>query len=103
MLEEIALNNYFEKLREYITSNPPAFGDGDSVLMLLYETYTDSNRMDDDTIKESFKERYRLMNGMTLTQMDTILDPVCTLCRDHQRSGFVEGIKIGVRLIDELQ
>lgn len=97
------MNNYFEKLREYITANSPDFGDGDSVLTMLYETYADYNRMDDGTIKESFKERYRLMNGMTLTQMDTILDPVCTLCRDHQRSGFVEGIKIGVRLIDELQ
>lgn len=43
------------------------------------------------------------MDGMTLSQMDTILDSVCTLCSDHQRSGFVEGIKIGVRLIDELQ
>ena len=97
------MENYFEKLRTYIVENPPDFGDGDSVLTLLYESYADNNRMDDDCIKEDFNELYQKMNGMTLTQMDTILDPVCTLCRDHQRSGFVEGIKIGVRLIDELQ
>ncbi len=96
------MENYFEKLRTYITENPPNFGDADSVLTLLYETYADVNRMDDDTIKKDFNELYRLMNGMTLTQMDTILDPVCTLCRDHQRSGFVEGVKIGIRLGKEL-
>lgn len=97
------MDNYFEKLRSYILENPPDFGDGDSVLTLFYEAYADNNRMDDDRIKEDFKKLYHLMNGMTLTQMDTILDPVCTLCRDHQRSGFVEGIKIGMRLTDELQ
>ena len=97
------MDNYFEKLRSYILENPPNFGDGDSVLTLFYEAYADNNRMDGDRIKEDFKKLYHLMNGMTLTQMDTILDPVCTLCRDHQRSGFVEGIKIGMRLTDELQ
>lgn len=102
MLEVIALENYFEKLRTYIAENPPCFGDGDSVLTMLYEAYADNNRMDNDTIKEDFNRLYRLMNGKTLTQMDTILDPVCTLCRDHQRSGLIEGIKLGVRLRTKL-
>lgn len=42
------------------------------------------------------------MNGMSLREMDKIIYPVCRLCRDHERSGFVEGIKIGVRLQTEL-
>jgi hypothetical protein len=42
------------------------------------------------------------MNGMELPEMDRIIYPVCTLCRDHQRSGFVEGVKVGVRLRKEL-
>ena len=58
--------------------------------------------MDDGTIKENFIELYRLMNGMELREMDKIIYPVCTLCREHQRSGFVEGIKVGIRLREEL-
>jgi hypothetical protein len=58
--------------------------------------------MDDGTIKEDFNELYRQMNGMELPEMDRIIYPVCTLCRDHQRSGFVEGVKVGVRLRKEL-
>ena len=58
--------------------------------------------MDDDRIKEDFQQCYHLMNGMTLTQMGTILDPVCMLCKDHQRSDFVEGVKVGVQLREEL-
>ena len=33
---------------------------------------------------------------------DNIIYPVCKLCRDHERAGFVEGIKIGIRLAQEL-
>ena len=96
------MKTYFEKLRAYIAENPPDFGDGDSVLTLLYEAYAESNRMDDRSIKEDFNELYRQMNGMELREMDKIIYPVCTLCRDHQRSGFVEGVKVGIRLKTEL-
>ena len=96
------MKTYFEKLRTYIAENPPDFGDGESVLTLLYEAYEESNKMDDGTIKEDFNELYRLMNGMELREMDKIIYPVCTLCRDHQRSGFVEGVKVGIRLKTEL-
>ena len=42
------------------------------------------------------------MNGMPLREMDKIIYPVCTLCRDHEKAGFVEGIKIGIQLQKEL-
>ena len=96
------MEKYFEKLRSYIAENPPDFGDGASVLTLLYEAYAESNRMDDGTIKEDFNELYRLMNGMELQEMDKIIYPVCKLCRDHERVGFVEGIRIGIRLRGEV-
>jgi len=96
------LNDYFERLRTHIAENPPDFGDGESVLTLLYEAYADSNKMDNGTIKEDFNELYRQMNGMQLRDMDKIIYPVCTLCRDHQRSGFVNGIRVGIRLREEL-
>lgn len=96
------MNNYFERLRTHIAENPPDFGDGESVLTLLYEAYADSNKMDDGTIWEDFNELYRQMNGMELREMDKIIYPVCTLCRDHRRSGFVNGIRMGIRLREEL-
>ena len=96
------MEKYFEKLKTYIAKNPPDFGDADSVLTLLYEAYAESNKMDDGTIKEDFNELYRQMNGMELREMDKIIYPVCTLCRDHQRSGFLEGVKVGMRLREEL-
>lgn len=58
--------------------------------------------MDDLQIKVDFNQLYEQMNGMPLKEMDRIIYPVCTLCRDHERAGFVEGIRIGIRLSQEL-
>ena len=96
------MKSYFEKLKAYIDAHSPNFGDGESVLTMLYECHNENNPYDDEQIKEDFNELYRLMNGMELREMDRIIYPVCKLCRDHERSGFIEGIKIGVLLQAEL-
>lgn len=97
------MKNFFDVLNQYISENQPNFGDGESVLTMLYEAYSECNRLDNAQIKTDFNELYQLMNGMELREMDRIIYPVCKLCRDHERSGFIEGIRIGVRLSKELE
>lgn len=41
-----------QKLNTYVTNHKPNFGDGESVLTLLYEAYAECNKMDDGTIKK---------------------------------------------------
>ena len=96
------MKNFYDVLNRYVSENQPNFGDGESVLTLLYEAYSECNRLDDAQIKADFNELYRLMNGMELREMDKIIYPVCKLCRDHERSGFTEGIKIGIMLAHEI-
>ena len=94
---------YIQVLETYVSSRKLNLGDGESILSLLYEAYGDANRIDDDQIKADFGELYRLLNGMSLREMDWIINPVCTLCRDHERNGFVHGVQGGVRLAQEIQ
>ena len=96
------MKNFYEVLQQHVSDMQPNFGDGESVLTMLYEAYSECNRLDDTQIKDDFNELYRLMNGMELRDMDKIVYPVCKLCRDHERSGFVEGIRIGLMLYHEL-
>lgn len=93
---------FFEILKTCIEQNPPNYGDGESVLEMLYECHNENNPYDNEQIKADFNELYKQMNGMSLQEMDKIIYPVCKLCRDHERAGFVEGIKIGIRLEVEL-
>lgn len=96
------MKEFLEKLRQQVAENPPNYGDADSVLGLLYECFNENNPYDSKQIKADFEELYRQMNGMPLREMDRIVYPVCKLCWDHERAGVAEGIKIGVRLLQEL-
>ena len=89
-------------LDRYIADKTPSFGDGDSVLTLLYEAYNDANNMDNDAIKTGFRVLYEAMNGMPLREMDTIVNPVCALCWDYEQAGFVHGVQVGMLLAKEL-
>ena len=55
-----------------------------------------------DAHRQSIAASHTQMNGMTLQETDKIIYPVCSLCRDHQRVGFVEGVKIGLLLAGEV-
>lgn len=94
---------YTQALETYVSSHKLTLGDGESVLSLLYEAYGDTNRIDDDQIKADFGELYRLINGIPLREMDWIINPVCALCRNHERNGFVHGVQVGIRLAQETQ
>lgn len=97
------MEEYFRALENYVESRRLNLGDGESILSLLYEAYGDANRIDDDQIKADFGELYRLLNGIPLREMDWIINPVCALCRDHERSGFIHGVQVGIRLEQEVQ
>jgi len=96
------LQEYIRCLKACIASHPPELENEDSVLGLLYEAHSESSAMYDDEIKADFHALYEAMHGMPLQEMDKIVYPVCTLCRDHQKSGFIEGVKIGLSLSQEL-
>ena len=42
------------------------------------------------------------MNGKPLKEINESICAVCALCRDHEKAGFIEGIKIGIKLSKEL-
>lgn len=96
------IEKYIQALKEYALSHDPNCTDGETVLGILYEYHNEKCPYDNDEIKADFNKLYQQMNGMSLRDMDRVIYPVCKLCRDHERAGFVEGIKIGIRLREEL-
>lgn len=96
------MNTFFETLKTYIEQHPPNYGDGESVLAMLYECHNEHSPYDNEQIRTDFNELYQQMNGMSLREMDKIIYPVCTLCRDHEKAGFIAGIKVGMQIKEEL-
>ncbi len=67
------MQHYIKALRDYCKQDPLNHGDSESVMEFLYWHYAENNFMDDSTIKADFNERYQLMNGMSLREMDKII------------------------------
>ena len=97
------MNEYVAVLRKYVAENPPNYGsDAHSTLEMLYSYYHECNNTDTDAVKAAFENLYQRMHGMPLRKMDRIVDAVCTLCREHEKAGFVEGVKVGIQLEQEI-
>lgn len=98
------MNKYVKILKRHIAENPPNYGDGDAgaILDMLYCYYHECNNTDDDNVKAAFEDLYQQMHSMPLREIDRIVDAVCTLCREHERAGFTEGVKVGIRMEQEL-
>lgn len=92
-------------LIDHIMEHSPDWGEcePEGILDMIYETYREFNVMDDAQTKAGFKELYRLLDHLTLREQDPVFYAVCDLCHAHQRTGFTEGIKIGIRLGEELR
>ena len=98
------ITEFITRLKAYVeTTTPRAEGlNPESLLEMLFNVYTEFNGFDNQVIREDFNDLYTAMNGKSLREMDQIIYPVCTLCRDHEKAGFIEGIKVGMRLAGEL-
>ena len=96
------MEQFFEALKRHIEEHPLNFGDSNSVLTMLYECYSENYPYDNEQIRSGFSELYKQMNGMPLQEVDKIVYPVCTLCRDHERSGFAHGVQVGIMLFHEI-
>ena len=95
---------YIEKLKTHFAEHPPTYGDCEaySILEMLYICYSQYNRLDTPQIQSDFEELYHQLTGKSLRELDGIIDTVTTLCWHHEKSGFTEGIKLGMLLATEL-
>lgn len=93
------MNEFLTALQTHLTTQQST---NQNLLDLLFDAYNDTTGMDNAAIKADFEELYQLMNGKPLQEIDEIIYAVCTLCRDHEKTGFIEGVKVGIGLGQEL-
>ena len=97
------MNEFMTALQTHLAIQQPKYpNNAGSILEVLFDAYNESSGFDNAAIKADFEELYRLMNGKTLKEIDEIIYAVCTLCRDHEKVGFIEGVKVGMLLAREM-
>ena len=88
-----------ENIVTYLKDNPPNYqGQANGMLELLYFTFAEYNSVETPEFKEQtdpLKEKLRAL-------VDTdYMDIVFSLCAAYERQGYLEGIKVGARLMME--
>ena len=85
-----------------VVQQPTYLENVESVLAVLFNAYNGSSGFDNTAIKADFEELFRLMNGKPLQEIEAIIYAVCTLCRNHEKTGFFQGVKVGMSLAKEI-
>lgn len=95
------MDQFMNMLKEYAEkeSNPASAG---NPLEALFSVYANGDGPESEIIKESFKALDAAMEGKSVEEMDNVRYPVTCLCREHEKAGFLEGVKVGFRLAKEL-
>ena len=98
------MKKYLAVLQAELNATEPNFGnDADTVLGMLCSTYYELNcNADTDEVKQAFEDLYQSMTGKTLKEKDEVIYATCRLCSLHQQTGFIDGIRLGLRLAQEL-
>ena len=97
------MNEFMTALKIHLATQQPNYpNNAESILEVLFDAYNESSGFNNAAIKSDFEELYRLMNGKPLKEINESICAVCALCRDHEKAGFIEGIKIGIKLSKEL-
>ena len=93
------MNEFMTALQTHLANQQPNFPDNaESILEVLFDAYNESSGFDNAAINANFDELYYLMSGKPLKEIDAIIYSVCTLCREHEKAGFMEGVKVGIDL-----
>ena len=97
------LQKFIVMLKDHLAQQAPNYQDGDaeSLLEMLYNVYSEFNGFDNDLIRQDFDTLYEFMNDKSLQEIDQVVYPVCALCCDHEKTGFEEGVKLDIRLMQE--
>lgn len=88
-------------LLDYYKQNPPNHGDAESVSDLLYWHYVESNPINNQKIRDSFAALRDQFPHPSMQEFDLIFITVSDLCAEYERPAFLEGLRLGVTLMQE--
>ena len=100
----MCVEQFLQKLSAYIAEHPPVLHseDADSILDALFWVYSETSCADGQAVLQYNENLNRLLNGLPTERANTIIDTVNDLCWEHDRRGFINGFKLGMRLEQEI-
>ena len=76
----------------------------DTLLELIYQTFTEYNSVETPEFRKQVDPLDETLRSLVETdeEADEYMNTVFSLCTTYERQGYIEGIKVGARLMLEL-
>ncbi len=97
------MQHYIKALQDYCKQNPLNHGNAESVMEFLYWHYAENNPIDNQKIRNSFAKLRQQYPHLSLEAFDPIFTTVSDLCVEHEHLAFLEGLRLGVTLMMEVE
>ena len=93
-----------QRLKVYIETHPIDLGDSEceTVLDQLYQAYAESHESDPPEIRNGFKEMDDLLGNLSLDDNNAVWNLCCQLCSAYEHKAFLDGLRYGAYLMQEL-
>ena len=98
------MENVAKRLNAYITAHPfdPGDSDCETVLDQLYQAYAESHESDPPEIRDGFKALDKFLEGVSLDDNNAVWNLCCQLCTAYEHKAFLDGLRYGAHLMQEL-
>ncbi len=98
------MKDCIENLKSFLSKQIPSFGytDAASLMELLYYYYTQDNPVDSVMIRCHLEELSHYLEPLPYADHEAVFTTAIMLCAAHEKQGFLEGLKVGMRLFSEL-
>lgn len=74
----------------------------ESPLHILYNDYVENHESNNPKVTAMTKELRKALQQRSAECTDDIMNRVSLLCAEYQQEGFFAGVRIGVKLINEI-
>lgn len=96
------MDNISMRLKSYLEAHPfdPGDSDCETVLDQLFQAYQESHESDPPDIQDGFRKLDDLLGHLPLE--DAVFNLCCSLCTGYEHKAFLDGVRYGAQLIQEL-
>jgi hypothetical protein len=92
-------------VKDYLLRNPVSYsGDVDSLLEMIYFRYTEYNPVENERVKSCFLGFLEKLHNLLRDEEEEnqMIDLVGNACAEYERTAYMEGVKVGIRLMIEV-
>ena len=98
------MEEYLRKLSSYVAEHPPDIHSDDvhTILDALFWAYCESAGTDGENVQQGYDTLQQQLQRLPTQDVNAIINIVNDLCWEHDRQGFINGFKMGMRLEQEV-